>query len=298
MTHSNLRRAAAAILVAAFSLSVVPLRAGNEKNYTYLALGDSIPYGLNPTLLPSGPGQSSPAPGDFKGYPEMYSAAEHLDHAKKIVNASCPGETSGSFRLMGIPDNGCYGLGPQGQPPFRTSIGLHTDYAGTQLEFALSELADNKHIDLVTLSLGANDVLLILQDCAPTPDPKACVGARLPAALQAVGSNLSQILAALRQKYTGTIVLLTYYAPSIELIGVVAPLNAIIAEVGGMFNARIADGFGAFQLASALFGGDPCAAGLLVRLNAAACDLHASPKGQRLLAAAVAVSISHRGWKD
>src|ERR1700686_4632724 len=93
------------------ALLVAPVFAGNEKDYTYLRLGDSVPYGLNPTLLPTAPGQPLPTPGQFIGYPEFVAKDEHLLQSKKEINASCPGETTGSFWTSGAPDNGCHGLG-------------------------------------------------------------------------------------------------------------------------------------------------------------------------------------------
>ena len=62
-------------------------------------------------------------------------------------------------------------------------VGLHTNYPGTQLAFAVSELSSNKHIDLVTLSIGSNDVLLLLAQCSSNPDPTGCVNTKLAAGL-------------------------------------------------------------------------------------------------------------------
>ena len=277
--------------VSAVALLIAPVFAGNEKDYTYLALGDSVSYGLDPTLLPTAPGQPLPTPAQFVGYPEFVAKDEHLLQSKKEINASCPGETSGSFWIAGAPDNGCHGLGPQGQPPFKTWIGLHTNYAGTQLEFAVSQLASNKHINLVTLSIGGNDVLLVLDNCANAADVVACVNSQLPAVFYAYGQNLAQILAALRAQYNGTLVLVTYFSPSPDLNGVAEALNSVMTQVGSQFAAKFADGFGAFQLASAPFQGDACQAGLLVRLSPSTCDVHPSPAGQQVLAAAVESAI-------
>src|ERR1051325_4742558 len=131
----------------ALALLVTPLFAANDKNYTYLALGDSVAFGLDPTILPTGPGQPVPSIDRFVGYPEAFAADEHLLTSKKEVNASCPGETSASFFIPGAPDNGCHGLGPQGQPPFKATFGLHANCPGTQQDFAVSQLTSNKHIE-------------------------------------------------------------------------------------------------------------------------------------------------------
>ena len=102
------------------------LTAGNLGNYTYLAIGDSIPFGMNPLLLPPPPSFAGPVPSPsaFVGYPETIAAAEHLLTSKKVVNAACPGLTTDSFMKAGVLDLGCYGNGPQGQPPFISWVGI------------------------------------------------------------------------------------------------------------------------------------------------------------------------------
>jgi hypothetical protein len=64
--------------------------------------------------------------------------------------------------------------------------------------------------------------------------------------------------------------------------------------VGTQFGAKIADGFKAFQLVSALAGGDPCAAGLLIRFPNNSCDIHPSNRGRDLLAAAVFLAVGQK----
>jgi hypothetical protein len=89
----------------------VTLSAANESNYTYLALGDSVAFGLNPTLLTATP----PPASIFVGYPEVIAYVQHLYQPGKEVNASCPGETSGSFMFgAAVTDYGCNSSGPQG----------------------------------------------------------------------------------------------------------------------------------------------------------------------------------------
>ena len=152
---------------------LTPVFAGNDKNYTYLALGDSVPFGMNITLLPPY-SQQIPTPAQFVGYPETVAAVTHLLESKKEVNASCPGESSGSFLNTSMPDNGCNSphyqpVGPP-IPPFKTAIGLHTPYTIAQMDFAEAQPASNKHINLVTLSIGANDVLIALPAIEQCPD--------------------------------------------------------------------------------------------------------------------------------
>ena len=273
----------------ALAMLAAPMLAGNDTNYTYLALGDSIPFGFDPTLF--SPTLPTPTPAQFTGYPEVVAKLEHLLQSKKEVNAACPGETSGSFWIAGAPDNGCNGLGPEGEPPFKTSIGLHTNYTGTQLQFAVSQLTTNKHINVVTLSIGGNDLSLLEQQCsAPgVPSFSACVSGLLPGVLQSYAANLTAILASLRAEYTGTVVLVMSYSPRADplFIQAIGALDFVMTQVGANFGVKFADEFTAFQIASAPFNGDPCAAGLLIRLTASTCDVHPSPAGRDLLAATV-----------
>jgi lysophospholipase L1-like esterase len=277
------------------------LLAANESDYTFLALGDSIAFGFNPTLF--NPTLPPPTPAQFTGYPEVVAQVEHLLKSKKEVNAACPGETSASFWILGAPDNGCNSAGPQGQPSFKASIGLHTNYPGTQLEFALSQLASNKHIDLVTLGIGGNDLLMVQAQCAVNPNTfAACVQALLgtPQApgivMQSYAANLATILTAIRANYSGTLVLMKNYSPSADPLFTdsILFLDGVMTQVGAHFGAKFADGFTAFQIASALTNGDPCAAGLLIRLSATACDVHPSPTGRDLLAATVVVAAGNK----
>jgi lysophospholipase L1-like esterase len=260
---------------------IVPAFAGNTSNYTYLALGDSVAYGFDPTI-------TSPAPSKYIGYPEITAGVLNLLQSGKEVNASCPGETSGTY-LMGGTGNGCQA--------FRDAVGLHTNYTGTQSSFAVSQLQSNKHIDLVTLGIGGNDLLLLQQSCSTAASFVLCVTAALPGVLQTYGANLTQILTELRVQagYTGTIILVEYAAPNNNplFIEAVEALNSVMVGVGTPFGARFADGFTAFQIASAFYGGDPCAAGLLVRLSATTCDVDPSRAGQDLLAATVLFAVGN-----
>ena len=237
---------------------------------TYLALGDSIAFGFNPLLL------ADPAvePSAFVGYPE------HLDDDDdRLRNASCPGETSASFRSSTAPDNGCR--------DFKTAFGLHVDYDGTQLEYAVGHLATNR-TSLVTFAIGANDLLMVLSACA---GDAGCALAQLPATLQQVGGNAATSLGTIRAAgYTGRLVVLSYYPRNYNdplSVGAISALNNVLAQVAASVGAEVADGFDAFATASAPFGGDPCAAGLLIRLPDGTCDQHPSRSGQRLLARTV-----------
>jgi lysophospholipase L1-like esterase len=277
---------------------------------TYLALGDSVAFGMNVTLLPPyAPPTPQPAPSQFVGYPEALATSQGLE-ASQLVDASCPGETSGSFLNSLLPDNGCNSahvvLPPLGSilppviiPPFKTAYGLHTKYSGAQMEFALDQLKTKKKINLVSLSIGANDVLLVLPAIELCGGVSTCVNAVLTSMLDLYAVNLHAILTKIRENYQGTLVLLTYYSPDPSLDGIAQALNGVMTKVGSQFpQIAIADGYAAFHAVSAAFGDSACQAGLLIKLppspyNSLPCDIHPSPLGRVLLAATVESVLQH-----
>jgi hypothetical protein len=110
-----------AVLVSAlalFAMSAMPAAATSE-GHGYLALGDSVAFGTNPTL-------DAHNPANFVGYPEIVAQTLDIEH----VNASCPGEATGGFISPTGLDNLCR--------PYRAGFHLHVDYTGTQLAFAVN----------------------------------------------------------------------------------------------------------------------------------------------------------------
>ncbi len=67
--------------ILAFAFLAAPLFGGNDKNFTYLALGDSIAFGYDPTVV-------KPTPDKYIGYPDRVAEFEHLLQSKKEVNAT------------------------------------------------------------------------------------------------------------------------------------------------------------------------------------------------------------------
>jgi lysophospholipase L1-like esterase len=189
----------------------------HQRQSQYLALGDSIPFGYNPLLLPIPPSTTPPIATDFVGYPEL--AAPKLKLA--LTNASCPGQTSGGFISLTPPtdDNGCFLYRGAGFP-------LHTAYTGSQLDFALSNLRSNPNARLVTLTLGANDLLRCKYS---TPDGCAS-SAELAAVLKVYKQNLTTILTAIRKVYHSKLVAATYYSLDYRdplVTGSLAALNGV-----------------------------------------------------------------------
>jgi lysophospholipase L1-like esterase len=270
--------------VVALTLLVGPVSAGNESNYRYLALGDSVSFGLDLTLAPP------LTPDRYIGYPEIVADFQHQLQSKKEVNASCPGQSSSSFIDFHVPDIGCQG--------FKRDVGLHTSYSGSQLAFAKTQLQNNKHIDLVTLSIGGNDLLILQDFCSHATSFPMCVEQFRPVFLDAYETNLRLILTTIRTdaSYKDTLVLVKYYPLNTDKLftATIGALNDRMELMGNEFGAKFADGFTAFQMASTPFQGDPCKAGLLVRLSPTTCDVHPSRLGQSVLAVTVLAAIAGR----
>ncbi|HEX3744568.1 MAG TPA: SGNH/GDSL hydrolase family protein [Bryobacteraceae bacterium] len=284
-----------ATLSISIALLAVPLFGASESKFTYLALGDSLPFGMNVTLLPPY-SNVTPSESQFVGYPETVADIDRLLGLRTLINAACPGETSGSFLNTSVMDNGCNS--PHFQPPappiapFKTNYSLHVNYTVSQMAFAASQLKSNKNIKLVSLSIGADDILLALpalEQCTTA----TCSAGILTPILETYGVNLATILGNIRALYSGKLILLTYYSPSPALNTVAQALNSAMTSVAAQFpNITIANGYVPFQIASARSNGDPCQAGLLIKLppgpyTVTPCDVHPSPLGRDLLAAAV-----------
>ena len=241
-----------------------------EKDTRYLALGDSVAFGFNPTVPVS--------LSNYHGYPEFTSDALH----RKVANASCFGESSGSMISASAPDLGCHAWKAAGRP-------LFVPYNGTQLDYAVDYLRENPNPELVTINIGGNDLGLLILSCN---GDVGCELAGLPGVLADYGQHLFTIFTRIRNEagYQGPMVLLTYYAVNYEdplEVGGLSSLNGIAAGLAPAFGVKVADGFNAFFVATIPFGGDSCAAGLLVKLPDGTCDRHPSVAGQKLLAATV-----------
>jgi hypothetical protein len=238
-------------------------------------MGDSVPFGFSPLLVHPGVN-----PDVFIGYPQL--ASDLFRPRKKLFNAACPGETSTSLITGTRPDNGCQN--------YRQFIGaLHVAYSGSQLQYGESYVAANPRTGLITMMIGANDLFLLLDRCA---NNLGCVAAGFPALLDTLKVNLITIYSGLRQAgFHGGFVAVTYYSLNYSDpvgTGIIEAIDGVLAGVTqAVFGGKVANGFGAFQAAAAAFGGDSCAAGLLIHLTATTCDVHPSPAGAALLARAV-----------
>jgi len=241
---------------------------------SYLALGDSISLGYNPFV----PLTTRNLLRHYHGYPQDVSALLNLD----LANASCPGQTSSSF-LGFPPDNGCTPWRSYPLPLFVT----YSSLAETQEEYAISFLAAHPHTQLVTITIGGDDLLYLEEvTCAGS---ESCEEAELPGVLATFSTNLSKIYATIRSTgYQGPIVAVNYPSPDYKNVfetEAVGALNLATFNVTQLFNGRVADAFSAFKLVSVLGDGLPCVVGLsFFNPSGPGCDVHPTPLGQLLMA--------------
>jgi lysophospholipase L1-like esterase len=257
-------------VVALSLLGAVPASATSE-GHSYLALGDSVPFGFDPHA-----DRSNAA--NFVGYPEIVAGGLNVED----VNTSCPGEATGGFLSITGTDNVCR--------PYRAFFPLHVAYSGTQMDFATSYLRSHPGTRLVTLTLGANDVFRWQKDCKIGLAVGTC-----PLGLGGVAAvmlaNLDAIFAEIRATgYTGLIVAVTYYSLDYRDESGAKFLNAPMIAAAEAFGALVASGLDAWRATALAAGGSSCAAGLLIPTPedpTSPCDVHPSPLGRDLLARAV-----------
>ena len=158
---------------------------------------------------------------------------------------------------------------------------MHTAYSGSQLQFAVSFLRTHPHTKLVTLTLGANDLILCPNACAAQAD--------FDQFLTTYERNLRTILMAIRKVYHHQLAAVTYYSPDYRNQDFNSALLSHTQHHSNpgdtaipRHNSRRVHSVRHDQARS---GGDTCAAGLLIRLPDNTCDIHPSAFGARILAA-------------
>jgi lysophospholipase L1-like esterase len=274
--------------VVLFVLAALPASANEgrgDDQAGYLALGDSVAFGYSPLLVHAGLAGN---PAVFVGYPDIVARSLDLH----LVNASCPGETTGGFlSITNGQDYACLGY------RFHFGFPLHVSYPGAQLAFAIQYLSTHHDVRLVTMDIGANDVFKLQAACGGVAT--ACFANGLPAVLAGIDTNLRFIYNAIRNvaHYHHKLVTLTYYALAYDATTAAGTnaLNAPIIDASRAFDATVASGFNAFKgKALATPHKSSCEAGLLIVLTpppSLSCDVHPTPLGRDLLAKAIVRSV-------
>lgn len=205
----------------------------------YLALGDSITYGLQPAKVRAG----LPPSGFDTGYVDVFAARlRSLAPKIRVINYGCPGESSKTFVA-----GGCPWLTGQRR--------LHDPFRGAQLDAALGFLrAHPGQVSPITLTLWGNDLTEFTDACK---GDLSCVRARAPRAIAQFASRLTSILRRLRVAAPKAEIILTGawnndVANPRRTDPLLRSLNATLAQVAATAKARFADTFPVFNPAGTL----------------------------------------------
>jgi len=192
----------------------------------YLALGDSMAYGVQPDKAKPGA-----RPSDFDtGYVDIFAAGlRKLSSTLQVVNYGCPGESTITFAR-----GRC--------PTLAEGWKLHNPFRGSQLEAALSFLrAHPGQVSPITLTLWGNDLAPLSQK-----------GKRAPIAIASFATRFGSILQRLRTAApTAEIIVSGAWNPEADRLQQTEPLyrslDAAIARAAAASRARVANVFAAFN---------------------------------------------------
>jgi lysophospholipase L1-like esterase len=185
----------------------------------YLALGDSLAYGDQPTR-------------DYShGYADDVFVTLQSLGTKQLVNMGCPGETSSTFI-----NGGC---------PYSNTVKVA--YAVSQLAAAISFIRQHRgHVSPVTIDIGANDVFRLMNQSA------CSVSTNVDSALATFDTNFTTILRRLQKALggKGDLVTMNMYDPyenqCANSLTVFQSFNQHVARDAARFGVPVADIFGAF----------------------------------------------------
>jgi lysophospholipase L1-like esterase len=195
----------------------------------YLALGDSMAYGFQPTKAKPGA-----RPSDFDtGYVDLFAARlRKLSPKIQVVNYGCPGESTVTFAR-----GGC--------PALADGVKLHDAFRGSQLKAAQSFLrAHPGKVSPITVTLWGGDLF-----------PLSARGKRAPSAIASFAARFNSILHQLRAAAPNAEIIVTgAWNPEADRLAQMEPLYrsvaAAIARVAAASRARVANMFAAFNSGS------------------------------------------------
>ena len=245
---------------------------------SYLALGDSLAFGYSlakfESLLPT-----EPPTAYNTGYVDDFARLLRFGNPRlQVINDGCPGETTESFI--------------KGPCEYQLAYPLHHPYVGgpmsSQLSDALAYLQANPDTNPITLDIGANDALgLIEHTCEKKVE---CVIKESPALFAHIAANLGLILTDLRGADPhATIIVLGLYNPFGEKLpggnALTAQLNEVMDKVAEAVGARFADPLPVFNPPGKLEEPTIC---LLTNMCNTPEDIHPTDLGYGVLAGLIA----------
>jgi lysophospholipase L1-like esterase len=201
----------------------------------YLALGDSMAYGVQPAKADAG----LPPSGFRTGYVDVFAARLRALAPKiQVVNYGCPGESAKTF------------IG--GACPFLAEGGhLHDAFKGSQLKAVLAFLrAHRGQVSPITVTLWGNDVF---EEFSPACKGElVCIRSHASAGLAQFASRLDSIVGQLRAAAPKAEIILTgAWNFDVEHLAQTDPLfrsiDARIASVAAARKARVAKMYPVFS---------------------------------------------------
>jgi lysophospholipase L1-like esterase len=190
----------------------------------YLAVGDSMTYGIQPAKASIG----LPPSAFDTGYVDVFAAQlRALAPGIRVVNYGCPGESTVTFRK-----GGC--------PWLAEGKRLHDAFRGSQLAAALAFLrAHPGRVSPITVTLWGNDFFPLVDACKGDP---ACVQKRMGSIASRLGSILTQLR---RAAPTAEIIVTGAWNPNPEGVAQTDPvfrvLDGQIRRAAAPARARFAD---------------------------------------------------------
>jgi lysophospholipase L1-like esterase len=247
MSRLTLAAAIAAAALAMSASAVTPALAdsqGGEHHSAdyYLSLGDSLAAGAQPDAT----GATVATDQGFTD--QLYAMLSQREPDLRVHELGCPGETTTTTingGICGYADGSRYS---------------YTADKGSQLGAALTFLAAHRgHVPLITIVIGANDILPCLQQ-GTIGQITACLQQVLPVVQQQLTETLDQLRHA---DPRATIVGMTYYDPELadwltgpagqafatESISLTSSFRALLTSVYQAAGARVADVYTAFKTA-------------------------------------------------
>jgi lysophospholipase L1-like esterase len=242
----------------------------------YLALGDSIAYGVQPAKVDAG----LPPSRFSTGYVDVFAARLRALAPKiQVVNYGCPGETTRTFI-----DGGCSGL--------HDVRALHDAFKGSQLGAALAFLrAHPGQVSPITLTLWGNDLFEFAPACK---GDLVCTRSHSAAGLARFASRLNSIVGRLRAAAPKAEIILTgAWNFDVEHLAQVDPLfrsiDTTIARAAVTGRARVAKMYPVFSPA-----GKEKARICALTFICSKGDPHPTDAGYRAMAAAFLAASGYR----
>lgn len=260
-----------------------------QQPFTYLALGDSLAYGMQVGKLKEQISKGAVRAENFAtGYIDEFSAHLRTRYPNmRVVDLGCPGETTMSFL------EGPCAFAVSGKPFGTTPLPLHSNYQGSQMSAAMAYLADGSQpVDFITLDIGINDLRAVQIGCPAGEKYIKCVDAALPAALQHTATNLKDILGHIRSASPKAKILMPTYFNWLAVVDPesdkhVIALNKIIETAAAAAGAKTVDVFAAFNRN----GDERQQLCLLTLFCGATKDLHPSDEGYKVIGDLLAAAL-------